>query len=236
MSLLTREHGLLRCLAKGSKREKGPFSGGLEVATVGHMVGIVRPNSELVLLTSWDLLDPAYLLRSSLERYHAAMYAIDLVPRLINDHDPHPELFDALRLLIDQFGNEPACTPERISQLLVYFQWALLSGVGSRPELRSDVQSGEVLEQGGEVYGFDARQGGVTLDPGASEQADLWRVRGSTIDLLRRLDDRPELESLDRASEAELGRAGALLSAYIRTLVGHEIRSAYAIYPQIRRG
>lgn len=236
MSLLTREHGLLRCLAKGSKREKGPFSGGLEVATVGHMVGIVRPNSELVLLTSWDLLDPAYLLRSSLERYHAAMYAIDLVPRMINDHDPHPELYDSLRMTLELLGNEASCDQLQVAKLLVYFQWVLLSGVGSRPEVRSDVRSGEVIEQPGDVYGFDARQGGVTHDPGSSEQADLWRVRGSTIDLLRRLDDRLDLESLDQASEAELGRAGALLSAYIRTLVGHEIRSAYAIYPQIKRG
>ena len=236
VSLLTQEHGLLRCLAKGSKREKAPFSGGLELATLGYMVGIDRPNSELTLLTSWDLLDPMYLLRADLNRYHAAMYAIDLVPRLINDQDPHPGLFEALRLVLTNLGDDPICAQDDLARLLVYFQWVLLTVIGSRPELRLDVQTGEDIEKSGDVFGFDARQGGVTLDPGSSEQAELWRVRRSTIELLRRLDEIPELAGLESASPGELDRSGALLAAYIRTLLGYEVRSAHPIYPQIRRG
>jgi DNA repair protein RecO (recombination protein O) len=236
VSLITREFGLVRCLAKGSKREKSPFSGGLEVATIGQMNAIIRPSSEMVLLTSWDLLDPAYLLRSNLDRYHAAMYAIDLIPRLVNDHDPHPELYDAVRTVLDRFGADPQCKGVSISRLLVWYQWVLLGSVGSSPELRADVLTGERLEPGSGVYGFHTLQGGVTVDPGTREQIDIWRVRSETIELLRRLDESGSLDSLDHASERDLERAGALLALYIRTLVGHEIRSAFPIYPQIRSG
>ena len=176
VSLITRDHGLVRCLAKGSKREKAPFSGGLEIATVGHMVSIVRPNSELVLLTSWDLLDPVYLLRSDLDRYHAAMYAIDLIPRLINDHDPHPELYDAIREVLRLLGSRIECDEGQIASLLVWYQWVLLGSIGSAPELRADVEDGAVLDPGRDVYGFDAHRGGFTQDPGSSGHGDIWRV------------------------------------------------------------
>lgn len=234
VSLITRDHGLVRCLAKGSRREKAPFSGGLEIATIGHMVSIVRPNSELVLLTSWDLLNPAHLLRSDLERYHAGMYAIDLIPRLINDHDPHPELYDAVRDLLLVLGEEPVCDASRIARLLVWYQWVLLGSIGSAPELRVDVGSGDRLEPGREVYGFDPTQGGFTTDPGTLSPSGVWRVRAETLELLRQLDEGGEESALAGADRRALTRAGALLAMYIRTLVGHEICSAHPIYPQTR--
>lgn len=236
VALMTREHGLLRCLAKGSKREKAPFSGGLEIATIGQLVAIVRPNSELVLLTQWDLTDPLYLLRTDLGRYHAAMYAIDLIPRLINDHDPHPELYDALRRALGLLGGDPGCGALQIAQTLLWFQWSLLVQIGSRPELRRDVRSGGTLDADAEVFGFHTRFGGVTADPGQREEPECWRVRRGTIDLLRRLDDASGLEAVPGVGRGDLMRAGALLAMYIRTLVGHEIRSVLAVYPRVGGG
>ncbi len=236
VSLLTREHGLIRCLAKGSKRDKAPFSGGLEIATLGHIVAIVRPNSELVLLTAWDLLRPMHLLRTDLERFHAGMYAIDLIPRLINDHDPHPEIYDALLAVLARLGESGSEKGESIARLMLWFQWVLLVQIGSRPELRNDVTSGERLDARSPVFGFHASHGGLTQDPGQSDLSDIWRVRRSTVDLLRRLDDQAEIASIDDARPDELGRAGGLLAMYIRTLVGHDIRSAHEVYPRVLRG
>lgn len=235
VALMTREHGLLRCLAKGSKREKAPFSGGLEIATLGQLVAIERPNSELVLLTQWDLSDPLYLLRTDLVRYHAAMYAIDLIPRLINDHDPHPKLFDALRETLILLGTDPACSPMEIARVMLWFQWVLLVQVGSRPELRLNVRDGRGLDPGADIFGFHARLGGLTADPGSNDEPELWRVRRSTVDLLRYLDDSAALDSLSGAGKADLDRAGALMALYIRTLVGQDIRSSHPIYPQTVR-
>lgn len=233
VSLLTREHGLIRCLAKGSKRDKSPFSGGLEIATLGHIVSLVRPNSELILLTQWDLLRPMHLLRSDLARFYAGMYAIDLIPRLINDHDPHPEIYDALVYVLGVLGESSEIGVDSIARLMLWYQWVLLLGIGSRPELRLDVRTGERLGADAAVFGFDASHGGLTEDPGQGELSDIWRVRRSTVDLLRRLEERCELESLSGAGGAELGRGGGLLAMYVRTLVGQDIRSAHAVYPRV---
>ncbi|MCR9076377.1 MAG: hypothetical protein NXI07_10110, partial [bacterium] len=101
-------------------------------------------------------------------------------------------------------------------------------------ELRADVADGGRLAAGQELYGFDARHGGFTRDPGNAELADVWRVRSETLEVLRRLDEGGGVDSMGDSGLRAMTRAGALLAMYIRTLVGHEIRSAYPIYPQTR--
>ncbi|MEX0876664.1 MAG: DNA repair protein RecO [Phycisphaerales bacterium] len=235
VSLLTREHGLMRCIAKGSKREKAPFSGGVEIATTGHMVAIVKPGSELALLTAWDLLEPMHLMRQDLARYHACMYTIDLIPRLINDHDPHPEIYDALVAALGALGSAEECTgPQGIHALLAWYQWRLLEYTGSRPELMVDVVSGGALDAGAGVYGFDALQGGLTADPGqGGGLSDIWRVRRSTVDLMRRLRTGEEAGELAGQPVGQLRRLGGLLASYIRSMIGSEVASARWVYPDL---
>ena len=55
VSLFARDTGIVRGMAKGARREKAPFSGGLEVLTRGEMVAIIKPSSDLANITAWDL-------------------------------------------------------------------------------------------------------------------------------------------------------------------------------------
>ncbi len=241
VSLLTREHGLVRCLAKGSKREKSAFSGGLEIATMGHMVAIVKENSDLALLTAWDLVEPMYQIRRSLDRFHACMFVIDLIPRMINDHDPHPEVYDGLISTL----NALSCSHQEVTKLeiqaqLAWFQWNLLELTGARPELMIDVYSGEELDEDAAVFGFSPSQGGLTLDPiqmaeqsHGSALSDTWRVRRSTVNMLRRLRAGEDPADLHTASIDQLERLGGLLASYIRYVIGGEVPSGRWIYPQI---
>ncbi len=241
VSLMTREHGLIRCIAKGSKREKAAFSGGLEIATMGHMVAIVKPSSDLALLTAWDLVEPMYLMRQSLERYHACMFVIDLIPNLINDHDPHPLVYDALLGSLKALGSPNTCTTHHeIYALLAWYQWQLLEETGTRPELMADVHTGEPLDEEAQVYGFSPILGGLIADPKhreirgvPSELSDAWRVRRSTVDLLRRLRDGADPTQIQQIPGAQLVRLGGLLAAYIRAMIGREMPSIHTLYPRI---
>ena len=77
--LLTREHGKLRGLAKGSKRTSpgalARYSGGIELLTLGQVVGLTKPTSELATITEWDLQDPYPHLRRDLSAQHLGLYA-----------------------------------------------------------------------------------------------------------------------------------------------------------------
>ena len=49
VSLFTRTHGLVRGLAKGSRREKSNFSGGIELLTRGQALFILKPAADTFL-------------------------------------------------------------------------------------------------------------------------------------------------------------------------------------------
>jgi DNA repair protein RecO (recombination protein O) len=96
VSLFTREHGIIRGLAKGAKREKGDFSGGIDVLTRGQIVAIVKPGRDLATLTQWSLQEMYRATRQSLAANRAGLYMADLVHQMVREADAHPKLFDAM--------------------------------------------------------------------------------------------------------------------------------------------
>jgi DNA repair protein RecO (recombination protein O) len=105
--LLTRTHGVVRGLAKGSRRERSRFSGGFEVLTRGQALFILKAGSELATLTEWDLAEVFPVLRRDLRSFYAGMYLADLLLHSIRDHDPHPGAFDAALLCLRSLGPPP---------------------------------------------------------------------------------------------------------------------------------
>ncbi|MCC6680187.1 MAG: DNA repair protein RecO [Phycisphaeraceae bacterium] len=207
--LLTEQHGKQRGLAKGSKRMApssiARFSGGIELLTIGQVVASTRPTHDLATITEWDLLDDCLHLRQNLRKQRIALYAADAVNALLADHDPHPGVFAAMRLLMEQLRgdqSEPA---------LGRFQWTLLSDCGYRPQLERDVHGGGPLTES-EAYSFDPRAGGLT----SRRPIGSWRVRSSTVQLLRG-------ENWDAADVVAVQRANRLLASYVRALIDREL-------------
>src|SRR6187397_1062720 len=79
VSLFTAGHGIIRGLAKGAKREKGKFSGGIDLLSRGQVVAIVKTGRELSTLTEWDLLQTYWPLRENLAANRAGHYMADLI-------------------------------------------------------------------------------------------------------------------------------------------------------------
>ncbi|MDP7008212.1 MAG: DNA repair protein RecO [Phycisphaerales bacterium] len=205
VSLLTREYGIIRGLAKGSKRDTGAFSGGFDPATRGNVVARTKPNSDLALLTEWKLEQVWWQVRNDLQVNKAAIYAIDLVGRLITDHDPHTQVFDALCLTLDRVDDG-----HDIQWPLLQFQWALLVETGYKPILVNSECDGE------NILAFSSTTGGVVPDTG---EVDRVRVRRETIDLLQMLSHDQTLQPVDPDS---MLRANRLLAHYLRDLIGKE--------------
>ncbi|MBX9738391.1 MAG: DNA repair protein RecO [Phycisphaerales bacterium] len=219
VSLFTRTRGVLRVLAKGSKRPGTPYSGGVESLTLGDAGIIIKSASDLCILTEWDLRDPMLHLRSSLTAFNAAHYIADTIGHLIIDADPHPALFDrtldALRAL---------ASPSRaVFAVLARFQWAALVEAGYKPELRIDLKTRQPLSASAPLA-FDPALGALTdaMTPGT------WRLSPGTLDVLRRLESqepdkrRAPLQSVERASR--------FLAAYTGWLVGRPLPTASLVF------
>ena len=233
VALLTEQHGVLRGMAKGSKRTSpsavARYSGGIELLTQGQIVGMTKPTAELATLTEWDLQEPYRHLRQNLRAQRLAMYGADLAIALLADHDPHPKSFAALGQLLGDLSD-----PDRHDAALLSFQWRLLEDTGYRPQLSQDVRTGKPLdlphvgEEGQmnaslEVYTFDPRGGGLTVAVNGIENGS-WRVRGATVALLRRLADGQGVSGDPGDESAEsIGRANRLLCVYARAILDREL-------------
>jgi DNA repair protein RecO (recombination protein O) len=223
--LMTRAHGLVRALAKGSKRPKAAFSGGVELLTRADVQLYIRPDKDLDLLGSWDLTFPYTHLRRSLAAFHAGLYVAEITARLLDTHDPHPSVFDALNSCIEHLRPDSGVP---VAAVVLAYQLTLLADTGFAPRLDADARTGEPLPHSGPL-GFDPTAGGVIPDPGPvpgqtaaaadpeAIPAGPWRVRRATMEALRLVDqhrDRPDVASDDAA------RAVRLLNLWIATRIG----------------
>lgn len=229
VSVLTRAHGVIRGLAKGSKRPRHPFSGGFEVLSRGELGFIAKPTTELALLTSWDLEEIYPALRTRLKCHYGALYAADLVHHLLQPRDPHPELFDELLHALRSLSHD-----EDVMPALARFQWSLLHHAGYRPDLGDNARGDlEFVPRIGRVR---ARAGPSTGASEADAPAPAWRVRGATIDGLRAIRAAVDAGTpAPVALSADAAQRGArLLAAYIRFLLDQHLPTATLVFPDLR--
>jgi len=214
--LLTQEHGKVRGLAKGSKRQSPSsvqrFSGGIELLTMGQVVAVGKRTAELATVTEWDLQEDYHHLRRDLKAQRLAMYAADLSNAMLADEDAHPAVFAALSAFLGALVESDRDTRPLA---LLRFQWALLEDCGYRPELERDVRRGEPLGAT-KAYTFDPVAGGLTVENGI----DDWRVRRQTVELLRKLSAGEDIISTEADS---IGRANRLLCVYARAILDKEL-------------
>ena len=224
VSLFSREHGLVRAVAKGSKREHSRFSGGLEVLTRAEMIAIIKPSADMANLIAWDLQETFPELRRRLEAFYAGMYLADLLQSAVTEHDPHPALFDALLESLRLLG------PARDRAAVLAFQWATLNEAGYRPELAEDMAAGSPLEPA-RSYAFVLRLGGFAAE-GALGPGPVWRVRAETLEALRRL-AASGVEALPDLPPETVDRATRLLALYLREVLGRDMPSMGPLFGEI---
>lgn len=228
VSLFSRTHGLIRAIAKGSKRDKSPFSGGLEPLTRGEMVAIIKPTADLATLTAWDLQETFPALRRALSSFYSGMYLADLVRHALHERDPHPALFDHLLESLRLLGDA-----DRDRRAVLLFQWATLVEAGYRPELNLDAATGAPLPDA-RTYAFCPPLGGFTTDadPPRPLPGPIWRVRAETLALLRAIAADPA--AVHAAAPESIDRATRLLAAHLREVLGRDLPSMRHLFGDLR--
>lgn len=245
--IFTRTLGVLRCLAKGSKRANSAFSGGVELMTRGDLVvstrAIEKGSQSMSALTAWDLAEIFPGARASLASFHVGMAMLDLVQHALHENDPHEAVFDALVAALRELGD-----PARETLAVARLAWIILAETGHTPELHRDVRLDAPLKPA-KSYAFSPRLGGFTQDDSAGgwtqegspaatrstiELGPLWRVRDSTLMLLRALAkgdqdaDAPET-TRSTADAATAQRAARLLLMHFREVFQCEPKAVGAL-------
>jgi len=217
VSLFARGLGGLRALAKGSRRERGSFSGGIDLLTAGEIGVIVKRDSDLATLTEWDVHETFPRLRDDLQANRSAWYVADVLGRMLPPLDPHPRLFDVTMELLRALGHEGAT-----ESAMLRFQWILLEETGWQPDLQDP-------EPGARTLAFDPQEGVWTTDTGAPGR---WRVRRETLVTLQAA----AAGSLEREASTSVHRASTLLAAHIRNVLGEEPSSMTWVFGRLPVG
>ena len=133
VTFFTRAAGKISAIAKGSKRPKSPFDGTIEILSHGRIVFSDSAREKLAVLTEFEQQPGFDCLSKSLFTLNCCLFAAELLDKMTNEHDPHPELFDSFLQFLQ---NTPSAMKRtEILALLILFQLALLKEVGLQPIL-----------------------------------------------------------------------------------------------------
>ena len=144
LTLFTRQAGKISAIAKGSKRPKSAFDGPIEVFSHGKIVFSDSNKEKLATLTEFEQQPGFTNLAGNLFTLNCCFFATELVDKLTNDYDPHPELFDSFLRFLQNINespltsHEPRATNHELA-LLILFQLSLLKEIGLQPILNACV-------------------------------------------------------------------------------------------------
>jgi DNA repair protein RecO (recombination protein O) len=210
---LTRGAGVVRLLAKGTKRPKSKSGGALDLFSEGELLFLSGRGESLGTLLEFTEGVAHNDLRKESAALDAALYMVEAAGRLLASGDPHPEVFDLLHNSLRRLGQSGAPRPA----VLAYFLWRLLRHAGLLGELRACVSCGRRLE--GEDLGakaglyFSSSMGGLLCGECEGPAVEKYRLGGL------------EVAAIAALSAAEAGQRTALpappAEAAIRLLAYH---------------
>lgn len=154
LTLLTRERGLLRVVAKGLRKPKNRIGGRLEPLREAEVMLARGKNMDVVVQAESTRTFPDA--QRDFESLAGGMSAAELMAAFLEEDEPVPELYDLFAELLGLLG--PAHDAET---LLSAFELQLLELLGYRPELESCLSCERELDSGEQVWGLNIQGGGV---------------------------------------------------------------------------
>ena len=181
VTLFTRDFGKVAALAKGAKRLKSSFEAALDLLSECRIVFLRKSTAGLDLLTEAQLISRFRPPGTDLSRLYAGYYVAELLDGLIQEYDPHPELYTVASDTLQRLSAE---ADPRLP--LLHFELELLREIGHLPDFEACSLCHEPI-----VFGQGARfwvsQGGLICPRCGRPEYLHTEVHGGTIALLQRL-------------------------------------------------
>ena len=133
LTLFSRDLGKLRAVAKGARKPTSKLSGASEPLLL--LRASLAEGSSLDVLSEAEVREAFPKLKSDYGRFLRATYACELLEKVMEERDPHPESFDLLlsTLYILQHAVQP-------DTALHAYELQLLAQIGYEPQLSTCIR------------------------------------------------------------------------------------------------
>lgn len=215
VTLYSREFGKVSALAKGGRRLKGPFEAALDLLSEVRVVFLRKSSDALDLLTEAKLQQRFRPRAGDLTSLYGGYYVAELVDRLTEPYEPHPELFDLVHETLAALA-----TSGSVRSILIHFEFHTLRSLGYLPSLDACVECGKAIEPAARVP-FGILDGGVMCRGCRSGKRHVVSVSEKVLQAMRQFADPTDNDwQTNGLEDATHGELRAVLNQYLAHLLG----------------
>lgn len=221
VTIFSRDRGKLSAVAKGARKPTSKLAGATEPLVL--LRAAIAEGSSLDILSEAEVREAFPKLKADYGRYLRATYACELLEKVTEERDPHPESFDLL--LSTLYILQRAAQPDTA---LHAFELQLLAQIGYEPQLATCIRCDNPFDTDYPPVGYSPARGGALCIPCTEFlQTEALPCNATTIVLLERLTlltDAKTLAALELPDEA-LTEINRIVRAHLRYRVEREIKS-----------
>ncbi len=176
-SFFTKEHGKIKGILKGIRKDRKKFGSTLEPFSCNEIIYYQSRNSEIHLVSQCDCNENFNKIRANIEATAVASYLVDLVDHLTAQEEINLNiyslLFESLRHI------DTGAQPQRVSRI---FMLKFLKLIGFKPRLNSCIAcNSNIIEQG---Y-FNVKRGGLLCPKcWTDDEYSTGILKGTIVSLL----------------------------------------------------
>jgi len=230
VTLLTRESGKVRGLAKGAWKPKSKFDAALDLLSVCQVLVLRRSPGSLDLLTE-AFLEHRFRVGRSQPAVAAGIYLAELLDAVTVDADPQPALFNlaarTVRMLSDSRpgcaarGKDRSLTPALVTVILLHAELGILQQIGQFPALEHCAECGGRLDASRITFGMLA--GGGLCPRCRRGKRSVVSVSAAAISCLRQLSSSAFLDAA--CQPAALGEVRAVMNTLFTNILGYRLKT-----------
>lgn len=206
----TREHGLLKLVAKGARKTPSRFGVSLEPLSRSRFVIYLKTDRDLQLVSQGEAVRAYGTEIHDLTRLAHAQAAIELIDRLVWGEEAHDALFELLIQTIDSVELAPVAA---LPAVTLAFELQVASLLGYRPRLDACVScAGELSAR----RLFSPARGGMLCDRCAAAEAGAITLSADALAGLSLLSSRPVAQAGEYLEVKRAGEISKVVESFLR--------------------
>jgi DNA repair protein RecO (recombination protein O) len=205
----TRDHGMVRLVAKGARKTPSRFGFSLEPLSRSRFVFYLKPDRDLHLLSQAETIEPTGSRIGDLTRLAHAQAAVELIDRLVWGEESHVELYD---LLASTLASVTTATLAAVPAVTIAYELQVASLLGYRPRLTSCAHCDGGLSP---RRLFSPARGGLLCDRCAAAEPGTIHLSADALAGIALLLTRPVSEAGDYLEVKRTGEILRVIEAFL---------------------